>query len=421
MTSPTASPLLDALAVRAEILNRLEEDLIGPSELEELLTERPTDRYLTGILYPPDQRVPDDDADESSEAVGGPDAAESINSGVGLARTIRPSSIGLSFRVTGTPASVVIDISMGRYERTEIQESANGGTGAESWKRVACQSAFPLTVDGDGYVQEEPVPGIPGLAYSYKTTRSANHHDVTLVVTNVSQVRRGSRTSADEATFFQSGFVVRAVSGTSFVPRGVSAILTDEDALTSAVLYRDLVEYAAGHTCAARWFRAEDTGQLELGTTWLPRALVPAVSSEGAESFRHLSDESWCRDSGLRPRSARWLADASATALADALGALVDSYDAWIDDTASKISTVEWIAADATGNQPDRVGRHGPTGLSAREPSHVDAVHAARLRNRSDVATVSTGISAADARVTCHAGPPRSRHDGSAVVPDRWR
>ena len=61
-------PHTHATHSREAILARLEEDLVGPGAEDELLRELPTDRYLTGILYPQRTTI---SADEDEELRGG--------------------------------------------------------------------------------------------------------------------------------------------------------------------------------------------------------------------------------------------------------------------------------------------------------------------------------------------------------------
>ena len=42
---------------RDTVANRLREDLVGPLEENEILSDRPTQRYSTGILYPLDSAM----------------------------------------------------------------------------------------------------------------------------------------------------------------------------------------------------------------------------------------------------------------------------------------------------------------------------------------------------------------------------
>lgn len=368
----TAS-LSDPLAVRNEIVERLAQDLIGPADINEVLTERPTDRYLTGILYPPEQRVPEDDADEASEEAGGAEAGEPFDRGVGLSRTLRPSSLGLSFRVSGASPAIQVSISLGRYEIAAGGETHDPTRSQSTWQRIPCGASVEIRFDRDEYVRDQLVPGIDGLAYSYRAVRTASHCDVTLVLTNVHRVRTASRTASEEATFFQTGFRVTALAESAFAPRGISSALTEDDALSGAVLYRDLVEYAAGHTCAAEWFMA-DAGGVGLATTWLPRSLVPAVSSEGSEEFHHLGQEDWTSQTGLQPRSARWLAGASPSDLHAGLAALVESYEAWTTRVEAQIAQVAWATP----------------AIEARAHDHMAACRRASRRMRDGIDSIAT-------------------------------
>src|SRR3954469_11287810 len=102
--------------IRDDLTSRLETDLLGPSDPSEILDSRPSDCYLTGILFPPRTKV----ADEENEQLGGgvneddPEGeAGSGAGGVALDVTQRQASAGLSFAVqadSGSP-SVAIDVS----------------------------------------------------------------------------------------------------------------------------------------------------------------------------------------------------------------------------------------------------------------------------------------------------------------------
>ena len=60
----SATPLF-----RDRIVSRLVEDLVGPLAELETLTDRPTQRYSTGILYPTGSRIePEEDQDRGLES-----------------------------------------------------------------------------------------------------------------------------------------------------------------------------------------------------------------------------------------------------------------------------------------------------------------------------------------------------------------
>src|SRR5690606_32399692 len=98
-------------------------DLIGPSGPSEILTDRPSDRYLTGILFPQRTAV-GSDQDEGLGMEGGDNQANG-DPGVALANTMRPASVGISFAVrsVGADPSILIRISCGQYAVTESARS----------------------------------------------------------------------------------------------------------------------------------------------------------------------------------------------------------------------------------------------------------------------------------------------------------
>src|SRR4051812_47325267 len=92
-------------AVRNLLFERLSKDLVGPSDAQELITDRPSDRYLTGILYPQRTEV-GSEQDEGLNAEGG-DGVEPtpLEETSRLASTMRPASAGVSFAARSGPAA----------------------------------------------------------------------------------------------------------------------------------------------------------------------------------------------------------------------------------------------------------------------------------------------------------------------------
>src|SRR4051812_19994515 len=88
-----------SLRARDELLARLRRDLVGPDDEHELIIrDKPSDRYLTGILYP--QRLtigPEEDDKLDSQGDDEDETNGSEKEAVPLALTRRPASAGLSF------------------------------------------------------------------------------------------------------------------------------------------------------------------------------------------------------------------------------------------------------------------------------------------------------------------------------------
>src|SRR5262245_25242043 len=107
------------MTFRESMLRRLREDLMGPLMADEVLAEgRPTERYLTGILFPQSEVLSPEEDDSLPEG-GDDDAATdggATSESVSLGYTVRPASCALSFAVKHNDApDIEIRVAGGRY------------------------------------------------------------------------------------------------------------------------------------------------------------------------------------------------------------------------------------------------------------------------------------------------------------------
>ena len=104
---------------RDVFLQRLEKDLIGPFDgLTEALFSKPSDHYLTGILYPKETRIPDSEQEDDDEVFGGKDTGEEgVEQGVSNFRRFRPCTAGISFAIpqTSSKSKICVTIRYGQY------------------------------------------------------------------------------------------------------------------------------------------------------------------------------------------------------------------------------------------------------------------------------------------------------------------
>ena len=332
--------------VRDDLISRLETDLLGPVDPSEILDSRPSDCYLTGILFPPRTKVADEENEQLGGGVNEDDAegdADAGSGGVALAVTQRQASAGLSFAVrseSGSP-SISIEVSCGVYRRVWIDPETKATSCEErhgqrpSWQRVHRHAVVPPFVLREGLLDPIPLATadgdvIPGLTLRIRTAWSGNVMLVTAILVN-DHPPCESRAETEEASFFQVGLVARGVAGTRLVER--PARRSGEDP-SDALIYRAAAEYAVGHTCSATW-ALEGEAVSEVRTTWLPTQVVPAVSPEGDAVFARLS-----ADPVLKPRSAAWLATAPSTGLLPALSMLPDAYEEWLKGQESRIPSL---------------------------------------------------------------------------------
>jgi hypothetical protein len=327
---------------RRAFIDAVAADLLGPAagDREVLAKARPGDRYLTGILCPdqPEQlrdevnAEQDDDRDEPSDDEAGPDVP------VSMTAMRKPSSMGLSFAMHGR--KILLWGQAARYRRR--WQSGNGlvdeDLGRENERWVREPLSFSLAVDVvDGLVQH---PAAEGLCWWVRAVPAGSNVQVTVVLENRMSAAPG-RVEMEESSFFQAGFRVRAAGGARLVSRrpahlrGRSSV--DADLAASLLIYRDVEEWAVGHTCAATWGQDDEGRYVE--ATWLPEQHVPSMSADGHPVFSRESTRITGKPEGAFLASA--LASAPHAQLVKMLEVLPVAYRDWIAEQQKRVTTLE--------------------------------------------------------------------------------
>jgi len=326
---------------RDTILARLEGDLIGPGADDELIDELPTDRYLTGILYPRNSTI---EAEEDEELKGAPGGGPDDGDGgegdgsVRLSAQMKPSTMGLSFSVSteGGISSIDVSIALATYVPHRKDEEGNLLEGEAKrihetwWRRHPWKIALHGQTLSPGYRRLElPEHAPDGLEIHYQAQLEGAQMMVTLALVN-STPQGESRSDRERACFFQTGFQVTGANGSKIVPRPFRTERSDDEGRLAALLYRDVQTHAVGHTCSGCWSGSDETSTVS--TAWIPRTRVPAMSPLGGDEFRPLSD-----NEDVRPLSAKWLADAGPEELGKGLQKIHDCYGLWIKGQRERI------------------------------------------------------------------------------------
>ncbi|MFV8780912.1 helicase-related protein [Microbulbifer sp. SA54] len=325
---------------KTTLVKRITEDLLGPLREDEQLHAYPTDVYLTGILFPPATDIAQEDADQlQAEGRRDIDANDVSQDEVSLATVKRPASAGISFVIDGTDKpSVNIQI-QGAVYRPVANTKEDAQADGEKSKRVLWQR-FPLDARLEDVTLDFPSrdfppqeTGIEGLGLHIRTSSWGKQQLVTVAMINEHKLpKEYERSRAEELTFFQTGLVVTCGENTHFCPRPLGGSAIDEDTRMAQLIYRDVKEYAVGHTCAATWSENED-GVSSVASTWLPTSTVKAMSSEGVKNFAPLSQE------GIL--STEWLSTARDDQLVSGLKRLPSLYEQWYQEQNESIESLD--------------------------------------------------------------------------------
>jgi hypothetical protein len=332
---------------------------------------KPSDVYLTGILWPREARIgaeEDDRLDSAGTSAGGEDDTEGSGEEVPLAGLMRPCAAGLSFAVSpqqGIRLKAELRFALYRLEEREQQSGARTDVEPDSGDQTADAEAAETSADDKSsspkrkkierlwrrqpfalHFDDLQVPehanerrpvscdGLPpGVSLHLRSAGTEKVRLVTLTVVNEMVPADDSKTAAEQVTMFQVGLAVEPAGECTLVPKPDSARSGDEEESSAALLYRDCRAFAAGHTCSAEWV-ADPGGATatKVATTWLPSYEVPRVQAGGHAVFDALRS-----DTELRTLEAGWLGAAGTPQLEAALLKLVEAYSAWIDDEKMRV------------------------------------------------------------------------------------
>lgn len=337
---------------RKILLDRLFIDLIGPVKEDERLESKPSDTYITGILWPRKTKMGAEDderlgfgGDTGSDE--GASSGDTENEAVSVSSMNRPSAAGVSFAVSASKSTpfVKVVVTFGVYEPEETKIGGNGNTGekvkARTWNRKGLKIEIPdLKLKNDEFssVDLSRYGASPGTELHVRTAKWKESMLATLtLVNNAVPDENEGRQGMEKATLFQTRIEIRPCSGTILIARPSRKAIIDEDDRSDALLYRSALEFAVGHTCSAEWEAGDEHGTASVvATTWIPRALVPGISADGHSVFDCLR-----KLDGAKPLSAEWLASADGKKMSAALGGIPEAYLKWIALQEKALDTLE--------------------------------------------------------------------------------
>ena len=326
----------DPYDVRAQLVELLREDLVGPHALDEVLTDTPFRTYVSGVLYPATAGTvaPEEEVDEPDDDLGQGGETMYSDPPVSLANTRYPSSMGITFAVDTTAAdAVTVAVDAGRYE-------PQGAEPQVTWRRVPLhfERAVHVRSPLDGH-EEELEPGLR-LYIRVRPVDDQGRAAVTLVLINRREAPRGRR---DADSYFQTAVRVTGRDHGVFVGRRTDDIpVADEDLESYRLIYRDVRSFAVGHGTSVGWtvVAGDPARASEVRTTAVPTHELrladsnPDIPSDGL-AMRELATD---HRGGVTAR----------------LRDLLDRYGLWIAERDSEVPALDHtLRPTATGHLDD--------------------------------------------------------------------
>lgn len=346
--------MLDRSGDRDIVAVRLAADLVGPREENEELDARPSDVYLTGILWPQRTSMGGEDDDRlGTSGAGNSEESDGESDAVRTGSVQKPSVAGVSFcaKSGGIPKVHVLC----RFGTYRIESRDHGDVWVRKDHSVEINDLeLPLGPKCEIQLSQH-IDGHPEVSLSIRCLEAGDTVLVTLTLVNLMAPEQ-SRNEIEAASLFQTWLQIKPCDGTLLVPkprgRPTSEISSDNhetDALTDeesgALLYRNVAEFAVGHVCSAEWEEAEASTRSQpnatwIATTWLPSVIVEGVDPNGHPYFAELGNKPGAFD----PLLAEALASADAATLCCGLVAFCDAYARWIQTQKQRLKDTSDVA-----------------------------------------------------------------------------
>lgn len=326
----------DYYKAREIVVDFLKKDLLGPVEDDEILTEMPTQYYITGKLYPLDSS----NSVETDEELSSVDSVvenkfDEYDSSISLSNQIKPSSVGMTFTLKTGVKSFCVKGSFAFYKHYDYQEAEKSGfdlskwSAEESkpkdlWRRESCSFSKNVCLDLKTRCQSIELDRSLELRVFLKRLSEKKEMIVTVALLNMNKACDNAVVDAEKIAF-QPSIKIEALESESqkniFTTVEQRAYLsTDHEILNLDLVYSDVKYYAQGHGCAVKW----DLSAAE--PAWICCEFIPDFNLKQMRA-QSLDDEDFAEVFSMK-----FLADSSNKQnIIKYMNAFAEKYHKWID------------------------------------------------------------------------------------------
>lgn len=314
--------------LRLELEQKVRLDLLGPAggPNEEIAEDRVSDRYLVGMLAPAGEILAAEEMDRLGEGRqleledGKADEATHGKS------AFLPSSIGMTFIVSGNLNEIRVHARWGRYVRTYSEADPEKTV----WKRLPVEGSSSVLLRNGRLKDWSPDAETPEVIVQ-GIARKTDHWIVTLFLVNGQEPKKKKK---DEACLFQVELEVLSDDGSACFfrrrPENEASTKSEEQAVLD-MAYRGISEFAVGHGVAvhAEQDRSDALRAVRLKTEIIPTYELPAVSAPEPAEIPLL---------GQIEADMKLLSEITGPEVNSKLGPLADAYDKWIQSLETEIA-----------------------------------------------------------------------------------
>lgn len=318
----------EKVEIRNEIIDRLSMELVGPNFEDEEINESPSQRYLSGILWPNGTLMEKGD-DEKTEVDDNEDGNATTETIAPLMQAMKPSSIGLSFVVEAGEARIYVEYEWGEYYSTGDQKK-------NKWKRVPTKERIDVNlIPADGQrriiILKTDTRGGVNLEWLTRPLKDGSGRlAVSLFLVNR---REKPEKAKDASCLYQPS--LRITGDTLNHPFSVRKLNMERgyqsaDVASDNLLYRKQRVFAVGHGVAVDWSEFSSDEEL-VGNVYtrimpvyeIPRVIPPDWTGEGSLNMNEIAHAE------------------NGEEIHKQLNPMLDDYEAWIEEQVAVFNTIK--------------------------------------------------------------------------------
>ena len=317
--SETRTSEIRQAEIRDKLIEEIEQDLVGPRLGEnEVLHINPKSEYLAGVFYPGTWEI--DEQDKIQEFGGAIDDEDNAVTSVANDALYKPSSFGLTCRLSPDTKKIVAHVKYGRYQAVKTKD-----------EKYYTYLRTPLIEKFDIPIQEvskrKSFENNASFFIEYKIIKDSEHIILDFYVVN--EARKEEKNSFYNI-LFQPKIILESVNGENcFIEDTYDVPLSNnlaEDEHLSLLFYKE-ISFGKGHLCAVTWDKnnIKDRRINKIETTFVPKQMVDKIEPSKP-------------DKKIDAIYMKKIANCSnKKELRDILEPILTEYENWINDTEKKI------------------------------------------------------------------------------------
>ncbi len=335
-----------AYELRAELEKAVLGDLLGPAGGEyEIVDElKVSERYLVGLLAPLHRRQEMETEINEDLATAGEVGEDSLEDGdtdtsIVAAKTMMPSSFGMTFCVSSEAKTIKIKASWGQYDRIISEDHiTKKGNPKKVWKRRPITGVSPIIKLKNGIIYKWIVEE-KEFSDVYVQVLMRKQNGEWIVSVFLVNGQKETYPNSDTSWVFQPEVIVESGDPSFpdiFVRRPQLVAKTNLDSAnyleeqTMNMLYRKQIEFAVGHGVSVHAVVSSDDNQkaISIGSKVVPDYEVAKVTPPTVDEIPDLAE---------LVLDMKELTESSNEDLVSKLAALPNAYELWIKEEKKRL------------------------------------------------------------------------------------